>query len=44
MMQSIVNSGISFGVKRWITTLQKYCEFTALLTASANFPQDLSSK
>ncbi|CAN0924407.1 hypothetical protein LINGRAHAP2_LOCUS34171 [Linum grandiflorum] len=43
-MQSIVSSGISFGAKRWMTTLQKYCESTALLTASANFPQDPSGK
>ncbi|CAN0891680.1 Homeobox-leucine zipper protein HDG1 [Linum grandiflorum] len=42
VVQSMVSSGISFGAKRWIATLQRYCESTALLTASANLPQDPS--
>ncbi|CAN1177190.1 Homeobox-leucine zipper protein HDG1 [Linum perenne] len=42
MMRPMVRSGMGFGAKRWIATLQRYCECITLLLASSNMPQDPS--
>ncbi|CAN1743749.1 Homeobox-leucine zipper protein HDG1 [Linum perenne] len=40
MMRPMVRSGKGFGARRWIATLQRYCECVALLLASSSMPQD----
>ncbi|CAN1178195.1 Homeobox-leucine zipper protein HDG1 [Linum perenne] len=42
MMRPMVRSGKGFGARRWIATLQRYCECVALLLASSSMPQDPS--
>ncbi|CAN1254271.1 Homeobox-leucine zipper protein HDG1 [Linum perenne] len=42
MMRPMVRSGMGFGARRWIATLQRYCECVALLLASSSMPQDPS--
>ncbi|CAN1122747.1 Homeobox-leucine zipper protein HDG1 [Linum perenne] len=42
MMRPMVRSGMGFGARRWIATLQRYCECIALLLASSSMPQDPS--
>ncbi|CAN1332503.1 hypothetical protein LINPERPRIM_LOCUS35737 [Linum perenne] len=37
-MRPMVSSGMSFMAKRWVATLQRYCECIALLMASSNLP------
>ncbi|CAN1267339.1 Homeobox-leucine zipper protein HDG1 [Linum perenne] len=44
MMRPMVRSGMGFGARRWIATLQRYCECVALFRASSSMPQDPSSK
>ncbi|CAN1743808.1 Homeobox-leucine zipper protein HDG1 [Linum perenne] len=43
MMRPMVRSGMGFGARRWIATLQRYCECVALLLASSSMPQDPSN-
>ncbi|CAN1754755.1 Homeobox-leucine zipper protein HDG7, partial [Linum perenne] len=40
MMRPMVRSGMGFGAKRWIATLQRYCE--CVILASSSMPQDPS--
>ncbi|CAN1142860.1 Homeobox-leucine zipper protein HDG1 [Linum perenne] len=42
MMRPMVRSGMGFGARRWIATLQRYCECVALFRASSSMPQDPS--
>ncbi|CAN1753572.1 Homeobox-leucine zipper protein ROC5 [Linum perenne] len=42
LMRPMVSSGIGFGAKRWVATLQRYCECITLLMASSRLPQDPS--
>ncbi|CAN1274241.1 Homeobox-leucine zipper protein ROC5 [Linum perenne] len=42
MMRPMVRLGMGFGAKRWIATLQRYCECVALLLDSSSMPQDPS--
>ncbi|CAN1805666.1 Homeobox-leucine zipper protein ROC5 [Linum perenne] len=42
MMRPMVRSGMGFGARRWIATLQRYCECVALFRASSGMPQDPS--
>ncbi|CAN1177170.1 Homeobox-leucine zipper protein ROC4 [Linum perenne] len=41
-MRPMDSSGIGFGAKRWVATLQRYCECITLLMASSRLPQDPS--
>ncbi|CAN1265910.1 Homeobox-leucine zipper protein HDG1 [Linum perenne] len=43
LMRPMVSSGIGFGAKRWVATLQRYCECITLLMASSRLPQDPST-
>ncbi|CAN1188859.1 Homeobox-leucine zipper protein ROC4 [Linum perenne] len=38
LMRPMVSSGMSFMAKRWVATLQRYCECIALLMGSSNLP------
>ncbi|CAN1248805.1 Homeobox-leucine zipper protein ANTHOCYANINLESS 2, partial [Linum perenne] len=42
MMRPMVRLGMGFGAKRWIATLQRYCECVVLLLDSSSMPQDSS--
>ncbi|CAN0902719.1 Homeobox-leucine zipper protein HDG1 [Linum grandiflorum] len=42
MLRPVISSGIGFGAKRWLSTLQRYCEFLNILMATSNQPEDPS--
>ncbi|CAN1751913.1 Homeobox-leucine zipper protein ROC5 [Linum perenne] len=44
MLRPVISSGLGFGAKRWVTTLQRYCQCLNILMASATMPEDPSRK
>ncbi|CAN1751909.1 Homeobox-leucine zipper protein ROC5 [Linum perenne] len=42
MLRPVISSGLGFGAKRWVTTLQRYCQCLNILMASATMPEDPS--
>ncbi|CAN0902720.1 Homeobox-leucine zipper protein HDG1 [Linum grandiflorum] len=40
MLRPVISSGIGFSAKRWLSSLQRFCDFLSINTATSSMPED----